>query len=74
MSEKMNSLLNRLPSKADVNEDISETELLEIYNEMLQVVIAHNVSFEMATKIATSFAYAFQMGEMELRSKYPIIP
>lgn len=74
MSAEINQLLNRLPSRYEVNPDISEEEIMEIYNEMIQIMIAHNVTFEMATKIATSFAYAFQMGEMELRTKYPIIP
>lgn len=46
--------------------EIDEKEAMDIYNELLQVLRDHNVTYSCAYKIALSFSYAFTVGAVEL--------
>ena len=50
----------------EIREDITEEEAIEIYNELLQVLIKHNVSYKTGLDIFISATYAFMTGAAEL--------
>ena len=52
------------PSKA--KKFIDEDEALEIFNEIIEVLKEHNLSYGCAYQVALSFAYAMTSGAVEL--------
>ena len=52
--------------KEDVKNELSEEEAIKIYNEILQVLVRHNVSYKCALNISISLMYAFMTGAAEL--------
>lgn len=54
------------PIKEDAKNELSEKETIEIYNEILQILIKHNVSYKCALNISISLMYAFMTGAAEL--------
>ncbi len=50
----------------EVKNEISEKEAIEIYNELLEVLIKHNISYKCGCNIAVSLMYAFISGAVEL--------
>lgn len=52
--------------KQTVKQEISETEALQIYNELIGVLARHNVSYRLACDISVSLMYALLTGAAEL--------
>lgn len=69
LDDRMNMMMNMKHRPSSVNDNLSEEEAMEIFNELLDIIMSHNISYEMATKIAISFSTAFQMGLVELQKR-----
>lgn len=50
----------------EIKNELSENETIQIYNEMIQVLSKHNVSYRCALNISISLMYAFMTGAAEL--------
>ena len=50
----------------EIKDEISEKEAIQIYNELLEVLIKHNVSYKCGCNITVSLMYAFITGAAEL--------
>lgn len=57
-----NSKIERPP----VKDDLTEAEAMQIYNELIEVIVKHNVSYKNACRIAVSLSEAFLIGAVEL--------
>jgi len=52
--------------KEDIKDELSEKEMIQIYNELIEILANHNVSYKCALNIAISLTYAFMTGAVEL--------
>lgn len=50
----------------EVKDELSETEAIKIYNELIGVLAKHNVSYKCACNISMSLMYALMTGAAEL--------
>ena len=55
-----------LQHQPKVKSDVAEKEALEIFNELLDVFIKHNVSYQCACRISLALNEAFLTGAIEL--------
>ena len=57
---------NKPEIKEEIKNELTEKEAIKIYNEIIQVLSNHNVSYKCALNISISLAYAFMTGAAEL--------
>ena len=50
----------------EIQNEISEEEMLKIYNELLNVYQNHNVSYQLACRLSIAMTEAFLSGAVEL--------
>ena len=55
--------------KIGTKQDISEQEALQIFNEMVDLLAAHNISYSCACRISIALTHAFIGGAVELYNK-----
>lgn len=53
----------------EIHNELSEDEAIQIYNELVQVLANHNVSYRCALNISISLMYAFMTGAAELHDE-----
>ena len=52
--------------KENVKNELSEEEIVQIYNELIQILADHNLSYKCALNVSISLMYAFMTGAAEL--------
>lgn len=63
----VNNYKNEKPRiQEEIKDELSEQETIQIYNELIQVLSKHNVSYKCALNISISLMYAFMAGAAEL--------
>lgn len=63
----VNNYRNEKPRiQEEIKNELSEQETIQIYNELIQVLGNHNVSYKCALNISISLMYAFMTGAAEL--------
>ena len=63
----VNNYRNEKPRiQEEIKDELSEQETIQIYNELVQVLGKHNVSYKCALNISISLMYAFMTGAAEL--------
>lgn len=70
--EIMSFMLDKARKKAairnapDIKSDVSEQEAMQIFNEIVQLLAEHNVSYQCACRIVLALSEAFLTGAVEL--------
>lgn len=57
---------NKRPIKVTPKDEVTEEEAIQIYNEIINVMANHNISYRCAYNISISLMYAFMTGAAEL--------
>jgi hypothetical protein len=57
---------NKSTIKEEVKNEITEEEAIKIFNEILEVLANHNLSYKCALNISISLMYSFMSGAAEL--------
>ena len=53
----------------EIKDDLNEEDALKVYNEVLDIMVKHNLSYRNACRIAIALAEAFLTGAVELYDK-----
>ena len=63
----MNSFKNEQPKiEQEIVNELTEEEAIKIYNELLEVLSRHNLSYKCAFNVTISLMYSFMVGAAEL--------
>ena len=67
VNKNINKINNKpILKEANLFKDISEEELLEIYHEVLEIFVSHNMTYKQACDFSLSLMYALVTGAEEL--------
>lgn len=62
---------NKKPNNKELKSDLTEKEFIEIYHELLNVFMKHNVTYACAVRISVAWTDAILQGAVELYTESP---
>jgi hypothetical protein len=63
---KMHKINTASAIRSDIKDDLTEKEALELSNELIQVMIKHNLSYKNCYRVSLALTTALAMGGIEL--------
>lgn len=62
---------NKKSNTKELKEDLSEKEFIEIYHELLDVFLKHNLTYGCAVRVSVAWTNAILQGAVELYTESP---